>query len=84
MRFKTIMETKDKHNHKLPNNNMLIMVMVYILNLMFSFMLPFAIGFYLCETNNPLLFLALFIFLFVEISLEYKGNTVKLKILRNI
>jgi hypothetical protein len=81
MRVKTVVQERIPHR-KITERSIFIAVMIHIINIIFSVILPFVMGFYFARTENMLFFLFFIIAVFIEVRMEYKGDTVKLKILR--
>lgn len=81
MRVKTVVQERLPHR-KITERSIFIAVMVHIINIIFSVILPFILGFYFARTENMLFFIFFIVAIFIEIRMEYKGDTVKLKILR--
>jgi hypothetical protein len=81
MKVLTVVQERLPHR-KVQERSIFIAVIVHILNIIFSVILPFVLGFYFARTENLLFFLFFVLAIFLELRIDYKGDTVKFKVLR--
>lgn len=81
MRVKTVVLER-LGRRRVVERNLFILTVTHTFNIIFGAVLPFIIGFYFARTENFMFFLFFALALFFEIRLEYKGETIKLKVMR--
>jgi preprotein translocase subunit SecG len=82
MKVKTVVLERMGGKRKVLERSIFIAVVAHVVNIIFGAVLPFVLGFYFARTQNLLFFLFFIAAIFFEVRIDYKGDTVKLNIMR--
>jgi hypothetical protein len=67
---------------KIIEKSIFVAIVVHLMNIISGVILPFIMGFYFARTQNLLFFLYFLFAIFLEFRMEYKGETLKIRIMR--